>query len=46
MTFVDPVCPMDMNEAETAATSTFKDQTIIFVPSCAVIAFWKIQRDS
>jgi len=33
MAFVDPVCRMDVNEAEAAATSTFMGHTYYF---CAV----------
>jgi len=44
MNFVDPGCRIDVNEAEAAATSMFMGRPIIFLPSCAVIAFRKIRR--
>jgi len=42
MTFVDPVCRMDVNEAEAAATSTFKGQTYYF---CAVMCRDRFAED-
>ena len=42
MTFVDPVCRMDVNETEAAATSMFKGPTYYF---CAVMCRDRFAED-
>ncbi len=42
MTFVDPVCRMDVSQAAAAATSTFKGQTYYF---CALMCRDRFAED-